>query len=230
RPYSAGYPGGKAAGIGVLKLGVPLPEALAHPEVNPWRREAVNLSGMGIFRLARNPGAENTLVAATSTGLWKRQGAFVEGADWVRVTAGPFDFDADDDKWCTDVIWEPAKGGTPARLWVARLDDTLFTDTGIWVSESGADGPYEKVGLSDSDRDGRLGISVHKKDPSIVYVLGKGPRLWRIDGKTARRVRGLPKHLFGAKHDQSAYDLAVAAHPEKPDEVILGGSTVSAEQ
>lgn len=230
RPYTAGYPGGKAAGIGVLKLSRPLPDALAHPEINPWKREATNLSGMGIFRLAKNPGAEAVLVAATSTGLWKREGAFAEGANWVRVTAGPFDFDADDDKWCTDVLWEPAKGATPARLWVALVDDTLFSDTGVWVSEGGVDGPYEKVDLDGRDRGGRLGLAVHKKDPSILYVLGRGPRLWRIDGKTARRVRGLPKHLFGKKHDQSSYDLDVAVHPEKPDEVIVGGSTVLAEQ
>lgn len=230
RPYSKGFPGGKAAGIGVLKLSRPLPDALAHPEINPWKLEAPNLSGMGIFRLARNPGTENTLVAATSTGLWKRQGAFVENANWVRVTAGPFDFDADDDKWCTDVVWEPAKGGTPARLWVALIDDTAFSDTNIWVSEGGVDGPYEEVELDGRIRSGRLGIAIHKKDPSIGYVLGKGPHLWRIDGKTARRVRGLPKQLFGREHDQSAYDLTVAVHPDKPDEVIVGGSTVLAEQ
>jgi hypothetical protein len=231
RPYSHGYPGGKAAGIGVLKLIRPLPDALAHAEINPWQREAGNLSGMGIFRLARNPGpTENALIAATSTGLWKRTGAFVEGNNWTRVTQGPFDFDADDDKWCTDVWWEPAKGPTPSRLWVALIDDTLFTDTGIWVSEAGVDGPYEKVDLDGASRSGRLGISVHKKDPSIAYVLGRGPRLWRIDTKRARRVRKLPNHLFGDDNDQSAYDLAVAAHPEKPDEVIVGGSAVLAEQ
>lgn len=232
KPSTRGHPGGKGSGIGVLKLSTPLPDALAHPQVNPWRREARNLAGMGIYRIAQDPTNPDTLIAATSTGLWRRLGAFVEDADWVRVTAGPFDFDADDDEWCTDVAWAPAVGGTPSRLWVALVDDTLFTDTGIWLSESGVNGPYEKVSLSGSDRDGRLGISVHKKDPSILYVLGQGPRLWRIDGKTARKVKDIPARLFGTspEKDQSHYDLAVAVHPDKPDEVIVGGSTVQSEQ
>jgi hypothetical protein len=232
KPATRGYPGGKASGIGVLKLSQSLPAALAHPQVNPWLREAKNLAGIGIYRIAQDPANPDTLIAATSTGLWRRQGAFVEDANWIRVTAGPFDFDADDEKWCTDVVWAPAVGGTPSRLWVALVDDTLFSDTNIWVSENGMNGPYQEVSLSDRDRDGRLGIAVHKKDPSIVYVLGKGPRLWRIDGKTSRRVQNIPKQLFGSDsdHDQSGYDLALAVHPDKADEVILGGSTVQSEQ
>lgn len=229
RPYSSGFPGSKAAGIGVLKLTSSLPDALAHPDVNPWQREANNLSGMGIFRIAMDPTNPDTLIAATSGGLFKRQGAFVAEANWPRVTEGPFDFDADDDKWCTDVRWEPAKGGVPSRLWVALIDDTAFSDTGIWVSESGVGGSYEEVALEDRIRAGRLGLSVHKNDPSTLYVLGQGPKLWRIDGKTARKVRNLPSHLFGDDNDQSDYDLCVEAHPTNPNLVIVGGSTVEAD-
>ena len=232
QPGTRGYPGGKASGIGVLKLSRPLPAALAEPQVNPWRREAKNLAGTGIYAIAQDPANADTLIAATSTGLWRRQGAFVEDANWVRVTAGPFDFDADDDKWCTDVVWAPAVGGTPSRLWVALVDDTLFSDTNVWVSEGGVNGPYTEIDLSGRDRDGRLGISVHRKDPSILYVLGKGPRLWRIDGKTARKVQNIPPMLFGStpEKDQSHYDLAVSAHPDKPDEVIIGGSAILSER
>lgn len=229
RPYSSGFPGSKAAGIGVLKLTRSLPDALAHPEVNPWQREAKNLSGMGIFRIAMDPTNPETLIAATSAGLFKRQGAFVAEANWPRVDEDPFDFDADDDEWCTDVRWEPAKGAVPARLWVALVDNTAFSDTGIWVSESGVDGPYEEVELDGRVTAGRLGLSVHKNDPSILYVLGQGPKLWRIDGKTARKVRDLPKHLFGDDNDQSGYDLCVEAHPTNPNLVIVGGSTVKSD-
>ena len=229
KPKDTGLPGDNAAGIGVLKLISSLPDALAHPEINPWQREAKNLSGMGIFRIAMDPTNADTLIAATSAGLFKRQGAFVADAKWPRADEGPFDFDADDDKWCTDVRWEPAKGAVPSRLWVALIDDTAFSDTGIWVSEGGVGGPYEEVELEDRVRAGRLGLSVHKNDPSILYVLGKGPHLWRIDGKTARKVRNIPKHLFGDDNDQSAYDLAVEAHPTNPNLVIAGGSTVQAD-
>ena len=33
QPSTRGYPGGKASGIGVLKLSRPLPDALAQPQV-----------------------------------------------------------------------------------------------------------------------------------------------------------------------------------------------------
>ncbi|HET6159920.1 MAG TPA: hypothetical protein VFE34_16360 [Dongiaceae bacterium] len=232
QPYTKGFPGGRAQGIGVLKLTTPLPQALANPHVNPWKREAKNLAGTGIFRIAHDPTNPDVVIAASSSGLWRRIGPFTEDANWTRVTAGPFDFEADDAEWCTDVIWAPAKGGTPSRLWVTLVDNTLFSDTGLWVSENGVNGPYEKVDLSDHVKDGRLGIAVHKKDPSIVYVLGKGPHLWRINGKSARRVKNIPTRLFGdgPDDDHSNYDLAIAAHPDKPDEVILGGNAVQSEQ
>lgn len=233
RPYNSGFPGSKSSGIGILKLSRPLPDALAHPEINPWRREATNLSGMGVFRIAVDPTNPDIVVAATSTGLWKRQGPFVEGGNWVRVTQGPFNFDADNsDKWCTDAVWLPAGGGVQKRLWIALVDDTLFSDTGVWFTQGGPDGPYEKVDLDDRLRRGRLGISAHRTNPSILYVLGKGPRLWRIDDKTARKVRNIPTKLFGRTEakDQSDYDLAIAVHPTDPLQVTLGGSTVKSEQ
>jgi hypothetical protein len=90
----------------------------------------------------------------------------------------------------------------------------------------------EKVGLDGHVKAGRLGIAIHKGNPSIGYVLGAGPHLWRIDNKTARRVRNIPTQLFGetADDDQSHYDLAIAVHPTDPNQVIVGGSTVKAEQ
>ena len=232
RPFGTGTPGDRSDGIGVLKLTTPVSVALTQPHVNPWKREGKNLAGTGIFRVAHQPGNGGVVIAATSSGLWQRTGAFTENSDWTRVTAGPFDFEADDAEWCTDVFWAPTKGGTPSRLWVALVDNTAFSDTGIWVSEGGVNGPYEKVALDGHVKNGRLGIAVHKKDPSIVYVLGKGPHLWRIDVKTARKVQNIPTRLFGdgPDDDHSDYDLAVAVHPDKPDEVILGGNTLLAEQ
>jgi len=231
KPRFGGQPGVKARGIGVLKLDRSLPSVLADPYVNPWKREAVNLAGAGIFRLAWDPADHDSLVAASSIGLFKRQGAFQENAPWQRVTTGPFDFDADDNEWCTDVVWAPSVGATPSRLWVALVDPSFFSDTGVWVSEDGANGPWDEVSLSGSKDNGRLGIAVHRADPSIAYVLGKGPRLWRIDGKTARRVGGIPGKLFGRTKakDQSSYDLALDVHPSDPAEVIVGGSTVRSE-
>lgn len=56
----------KLGGVGVLHLDKPLPVALADPFGAHWKREAKNLTGAGVYRLARDPANPNTLVAATS--------------------------------------------------------------------------------------------------------------------------------------------------------------------
>ncbi len=227
KPRLSGTPGGSNVGIGVLRMSRTIPQILNDPYVNPWTHEAANLAGTGIFRIALDPGDSDIAVAATSIGLFQRNNA----GDWSRITVNPFDFDSDDDEWCTDVVWTATKGGVPERMWVALVDRTAGSDTGVWVSENGTAGPFTKVSLGGHLTSGRLGISIHKDNPAIAYVLGSGPRLWRIDGTTARTVSGIPEELFGSgSSDQSHYDLAVAVHPGNPKTVVVAGSTVLAEQ
>ena len=156
-------------------------------------------------------------------GLFTRLGDFEEDRRWTRVTAGPFDFDADDDKWTTDVVWSSA-----GRLWVALIDDTRFSDTGVYVSDNGVAGPFKEIDLDgvDEPRDPRIGIAVAPSDPSIVYVLATGPKVWRISGNSGRRVQPIPKLLFGTS-DQSRYDLAVAVDPRNPNRIVLGGAGIA---
>lgn len=219
-------PGGKQGGVGVLRLARPLPDALANPFGSHWVREAPNLAGRGIYRLARHPGGTETLVAATSMGLFFRTGAFVEDADWTRAPHEPFDHDADEPMWTTDVVWTT----DPMRLWVAFVDLTLSSDTGVWMSNAGPDAPFHQIDLDDVVKEGRLGLAVapkaHPGDPTQIYVLGSGPRLWRITGVESRRVASVPNKLFGrsADDDQSDYDLAITVHPDDPNVVVIGGS------
>jgi hypothetical protein len=231
QPVRQGIPGAQLGGVGVLHLAVPLPTALANPFGNHWQREAKNLAGRGIYRMARDPGNPNTLVAATSIGLFTRSGPFVENADWNRVTADPFDFKADDNERTTDVLWTES----PSQLWVALVDETLFSDTGVWVSNGGPQGPFENIPLPDVIKEGRLGLAAAPKqqptDGTLVYVLGKGPRLWQIVGPVARLIGGVPQRLFGESEekDQSSYDLALAVHPDNSNIVAIAGSGVHAE-
>lgn len=233
RPDRSGTPGSAIGGIGVLHLAVPVPDVLADPFTNPWRREANNLTGTGVYRIARDPASADRLVAATSIGLFMRDGAFVEDADWQRIAVAPFDFDADDRIWTTDVAWTAAQGETPARLWVAHVNPNVATGnargTALYVSENGVAGPFEKVALPRAERGRRLGIAVAPSDPSVLYVLGGGPHLWRVENRNARHVDRVPRFLFGETNDQSAYDLAIAVHPTDADTVVLGGSTVYAD-
>ena len=185
-----------------------------------WKREAPNLAGHAIYRLARDPNDPNRLVAATDIGLFTRSQGFQEDRNWTRVKKGPLDFDADDDKWTTDVLWTAA-----GRLFVGLIDDTRFSDTGVYVSTHGVDGPFDKVDLDgiDDPRRIRIGLAVAPSDSGRVYVLTSGPKLWRIDGTSGRRIGRVPKLLFGT-NDQSEYDLAIAVDPRDSNRIVLGGS------
>jgi hypothetical protein len=228
-PRTEGLPGSQLGGVGVLHLDKPLPDALADPFGRHWKREAKNLTGVGIYRLARDPGNPNTLVAATSIGLFTRSGAFVEDSDWTRVTASPFNFTAADFKRTSDVAWAAA----PTGLWVALM---AGSDTGVYTSTGGLAGPFQKVALAnvvlDSQvgvADARLGLALAPSDPTVVYALGSGPRLWRISGMTPTPVQGIPDKLFRSASDQSYYDLAITVHPDNKDIVVLGGAAVYAD-
>ena len=65
-PDRQGTPGAQLGGVGVLRLNVPLATALSQPFINPWVRQAPELVGAGIFRLAWAPNDRNHIVAATS--------------------------------------------------------------------------------------------------------------------------------------------------------------------
>ena len=174
--------GGKAGGVGVLRLSTPLLQVLADPfGQNHWQREASNLAGVGLFRLARDPQDPNRLVAATSAGLFTRGGAFVEHAEWQRVDVGA------GSRRASDVAWvDTSQGGVPSsRLWVAVVGES---DTRTWTSTNGVAGPFQPVDLPHvvNDQAGRLNarlaLAPAPSNASVVYVLGSGPRLWRMDG------------------------------------------------
>jgi len=225
----SGIPGERLGGVGVLHLDKPLPAALADPFGKHWKREAKNLTGAGIYRLARDPGDANRLVAATSIGLFTRSGAFVEDSDWQQVTAAPFNFDTSSGKLTTDVAWVAS---APTRLWVALM---AGSDTAVYTSTNGVNGQFQPVQLEHvvtslpTSPPPRLGIAVSPSDKTVIYVLGTGPKLWRISGvaPTATEIQGLPNSLFATTEgDQSGYDLAIGVHPDNQDQIVVGGSSV----
>jgi hypothetical protein len=223
-PRDVGTPGGIFGGVGVLRLENPVP---ADPFGTFWKREAKNLTGYGIFRLAKDPKNADTLVAATSIGLFTRTGAFTENSDWTRVTAAPFNFGAGDGKSTSDVLWLDTL--PKPTLWVALL---AGNDSGVWFSTNGVAGPFTKVDLPNIVKNNRLGLAASPSDLDVICVLGTGPKLWRVTGGAATEVQKLPSALFGTTQDQSDYDLAIAVQPDKvggDDVVLVGGSLVYAD-
>ena len=150
-PDRQGTPGAQLGGVGVLRLNVPLATALSQPFINPWVRQAPELVGAGIFRLAWAPTDRNHIVAATSQGLYRTLNASAgEAAVWTKIKQDPFDFEADDAEYVTDVAWS----SSPTRLWVALRDDTRFSDTGVYMSNNGSDGPFHEIELDDVVKNG----------------------------------------------------------------------------
>lgn len=220
----SGTPGSSNTGIGILRAVGPATSAIF---ATPWAVEGNNLAGSGVFRLAADPAAATTFVAATSAGLWTRTGA--PAATWTQVAAVPFGGASGAALMCTDLTWAPAQGPTPSRLWVAVRDD-VGAASGVWVSANGTAGPFNQIqpaapppntlpGLQASSR---ISLAVAPSNPAVVYALADGNLVWRIDNVTPTPVQNVPPNLLGG---QAAYDQAIAVHPTRPERVVLGGAT-----
>lgn len=251
RPTLRQTPGGKAAGIGVLRLRGTINAVVAAPGTNPWKREARNLTGAGIFRLAHDPAAElsfsaagaNTLVAATSNGLWARSGSFVEDADWTRVNFSPSGFDANDGPYCSDVVWND-KG-----LWVTLVN--AAAESGLWRSTTGIAGPFTQITLPNLEQTARTSLAAAPHATDRLYVLGKTPsavagkvglaHMWMVDlsnsTAAAREVANFPVGLFtsdatltGANFvidtDQADYDQALAVTQDAGNDIVVAGGSL----
>ena len=225
RPWQQGTPGLRNGGVGVLRLKTPITAAIGDPFGDHWAREAPNLAGFGIFRLARDPADPEVIVAATSAGVYSRTAPFVVDADWDPVASGPLAFDADDGITASDVLWIPS---SPSRLVVALYGKR----TGVYYSEGGITGDFKEIPLSGLKK-GRIALAYSEGETDRMYVLAKGPLLYRVtfsdsDPPTALRVVDVPESLFGEKkNDSSGYNIAVAVDPNESRMVFIGGSTVS---
>ena len=254
RPGLAEIPGRKLSGIGVLKLEGSITSVLNTPEGNPWQLEGANvLRGLGIYRLARNPGFAVPgnpveLVAATSDGLFFRSGAFAEGGDWTKVANSKFNHTDSARLPFTDAIWSATTG-----LWVATV--TSSGEQGLYNSPTGPGGTFTHVDLPNiyagSNGHKRLVIVEPAGVSNRLYVLGKrtGPdvghaALWRITDAAgtpvAKRVANVPIGAFASTSkidasdpsnikvlsDQAHYDMAMEVIPDSPagtDRVFVGG-------
>lgn len=255
-PRLSSYPGGKHLGVGILRLDDPVDVARADLGGNPWQTEATNLTGSAVYRLTHDPAADlqfdrtiaNTMVAATSTGLYSRSGPFVAGASWIRKEDGPFDFSRTSDVVCTDVLWTGAVAA-PIRLsplWIAIVDTAAnpsATDgrTDVYMSPGGLGGSFTRIHLPGRRGNGRIGLAASVSDPSIVYALGtlanKKAQIWRINPDlSVHRVANTPEALFGKpvadttgtgyhiKGSQADYDLAITVDPGSASTIYVGGS------
>jgi hypothetical protein len=237
---------GTYGGVGVLHARGPVATVRANPNADPWTREAQpsppdpGLRGAGVFSLVEDPATVGqpgvgALVAATTRGLQVRTPG-VAGEPWSLVTVAAWEAPNGPGSALavvTDVVW--VRTGAGDRLWVvvagANVDQRI---RGLWRSDNGVAGPFVRVPLPGSatvagrTRLRRLALAAAPSNQAIVYVLGNGPRLWRVDGDaTIRRAALVPGQLFGGDPGQSEYDMAIAVDPANSEQIMLGGSVVT---
>ena len=236
---------GYLGGAGVLVATGPVAAVRADPSANPWIREAKNLIGMGIYRLAADPDRPDHLIAATSRGLFLRSLPAAADSNWTQVRTGPFNAadSADGPLRVTNVVWaKPQTAGS--RLWVGLDDERAPIGagaSGIWVAPvdpAGTRGAFTPVTLPGLTPRTRIGLAAGAPPSAVLYALGlTGPLatadagLWRIDDSASppavNAVGHMPLRLFGApgpgQHD---YDLTLAVDPTDETRVVLGGSLI----
>ena len=166
--------------------------------------------------LRMNPTDHNTLLCATSNGLWKTIDA---GLNWTQVAQGSFH----------DVEYKPGDVNT-----VYACGDQFFRST------NGGDSFTQIISaLPTSDLVNRMRIAVSAADPNKVYVLCGNSSdsgflgLYRSnDSGLNFSLRSSSPNLFGYDDGgtdsggQSGYDMAFTADPTNANNVFVGGVNV----
>ena len=234
-------------GIGILHAGGPVHTVQQNPDTDPWEHGAQpgagypGLRGQGVYAFAADPADPAAVIAGTTAGLHQFDPAagpltepwsLVTVAAWEALLAG-----SSGRVHVTDLAWVSTPAGP--RLWVAAAGAaTPARVRGLWRSDNGLTGPFHRVDLTGVATDAQratllnLGLAAAPSDPTVLYVLSTGPRLWRVDGDaTPRRVAGLPASLFGSPPSsnpgQGEYDLAMAVDPAQPLRVAVGGASAN---
>ncbi len=187
-----------------------------------WNTEPVapgspTLQGTGFYRLAMDPADRERVVAATRTGLYRREPDGSSGYHWARKETNQF----------TSVV--VARTGSTTTFYASRWGGGVFssTDGHTWAAV-GTGFPTVNVG--------RIGLAVRPNDPNVVYALIHNSNthyllgVWRLDtsDNTWRQISGAPADLFGIAptlSGQGWYDLVIAVDPNNVNRIYLGGST-----
>lgn len=220
-----GQPGHSVGGIGILHaVGPAAPTGL-----DPWKREANNLIGGGVYQIVLEPGGTG-VIAATPEGLFQRPATGGENAPWVRVAEAPFNALS---ARCSDLLWSAADASSPVRLWVWVAEGS---DAGLWWRDTGVTPPrpFKKVPLAPATPvafaypKGRAVLAAGTP-PAQVWALsnaGKNtpPRLYRVSNGAADPVATHVVVTQNVLTDQGETHIAIAVDPSDANRVLLGGT------
>jgi photosystem II stability/assembly factor-like uncharacterized protein len=173
---------------------------------NPLAR--TTFAGIGFYDLLVDPADPTVIYAATTVGFFMSSDS---GATWTSKRGGGN---------CWDLSLDPS-GGPSAELLLAFFDGVFS-----WTRASGK---FRRVRLpgNASGKWARLAIDRVVSAPDVAYVFGCSgttPYLWRRAGGVWSKIMSLPK--VDPKNpwtNQAWYDWHVAATPDNPRQVYLGG-------
>ncbi|HET9442762.1 MAG TPA: hypothetical protein VFO65_05525, partial [Acidimicrobiales bacterium] len=239
----AGTPGGKVAGVGILR-------AVGPAVGNPWLpvEAAPGLRGESVWRITADPGTADTAsrqqyFAATTDGLYARP----PGGAWAKVASltantgvGP-----PHDEYVLDMAVTRLTGPDRIRIWVAGYGRLRVAElsgapaTTLPLNLAGL--AFQVVPLTNVMPTTRVALAAGPG--GNLWVLGRRPRtgtetndpahLWQVTAGAAlasvaaTEITGLPPRLFMSASDQSDYDMTIAAHPDHADVVYVAGAAVS---
>ncbi len=221
-----GQPGSSLGGVGILHA--------LHPatpdEADPWKIEATNLAGSGVYKIALESGG-STVLAATRIGLFQRPAAGGLNAPWNLVQVPPFDGYRGQ---CSDVMWTAAvPGGAPARVWVWTMDGAI---PGLYCRDMGSPpaAAFVRVAFAVGTPAGTAyqalrGALAASTPPTQVWAVSDAgsnvpPDLFRVTNTAAPPAATqvlVTQDILGR---QGSYDIAVDVDPADPNRVVLGGS------
>ena len=151
-------------------------------------------------RLAVHPTSATTLIAATTTGIWKTTDA--GATDWDQALPGHNVFDVD---------FDPTNGSKAVAGGYGG---------GAWYSTTGGDLWLAATGLP---LGGRIELAYAASDPTIVFasVNDNGGVVYKsTDGGHSYTIAGAATGLLGSQGD---YGNAIWVSPSNPLRLIVGG-------
>lgn len=177
-----------------------------------------DLSGEAFFALAIDPTQRETVLGATTIGLYRREPTPGGSAAWARVQSGV---------WCSVIA---AMNGGATRIYAARWGqenlDPPESSSGVFHSDDGGT-TWTESGTGLPEDAGRIAIATQMHQPLPVYAFVADSRgalrgVFRLNevGGPWRAVGGLPNVLAG---EQGSYDLTIAVDPEDASLIYLGG-------
>ena len=177
-----------------------------------------------VSKIIMDPNDRNTLLAATSVGIWKSSDA---GDSWDIVEPGNF----------KDLAFRP---GDFSIIYATKFN--YFGGARLYMSSDSGDNfsAIQVDGLIPTHSN-RITIGLTPADPDVVYLLSSSSNdsgfhgVWRSDdaGQTWDHVsQGTPYNLLGwavsgfDSGGQGWYTLALAVSPTDPDHVFVGGVNI----